>query len=249
MNAISKRVASLSIAVALGIGFMTPQMPLAKSGGENGIPGFTKELTAKQQDTLKKIWSENLAVRKSLRKALAVKRAELNEIMKSENPDKAKIESISREIGELRGKMLVEGAETHAKLAKAGLPVGEMKFRDRGGRYDKNNLAPHLNNNLTAEQKATAQKILEANAAARSEWNNSITAKRGELAELMKSPAPDRAKIEILSSEIGELRGKMLVDRIELRKELKKASLPANSFERGSKSTNMEKNKQKKRSD
>lgn len=232
------------LATVLALVFFSCQTANAR-GEEDGIPGFTKTLNARQQATLKKIWSENAAARKELRKALAAKRGELAGQMKSETPDKAKIESLSREIGELRGKMLVEGAQTHARVAKAGLPVGEMKFRDRGGKYDKNNLAPRLNPKLSAEQKTAGQKILAANAAARDKINESIIAKRGELAEIMKNPDPDAAKIESLSAEIGSLRGQLLVDRIELRQQLKKAGLPGNCLEPGAPAQKMSKRAKK----
>lgn len=230
VNNVCAGIAALCLACILA-----PAGIQARAGGDEGIPGFTKELTAKQQEVLRRIWAENASARKALRKELAAKRGELNELMKSGNPDFAKIEAVSTEIGALRGKMLVEGAATHAKVAKAGLPVGEMKFRDRGGRYDKNNLAPRLSGKLTAEEKAKGEKILAANAAARDEINGEIMAKRGELAKLMKAENPDNAKIESLSAEIGGLRGKMLVDRIKLRDQLKQAGLPANCLEPGGK--------------
>lgn len=232
LKTILQRIARLTLIAGLAVGMFAPTHAFARSGGDEGIPAFTRELSASQQAALKKIWSENAAARKELRKALAAKRAELAEIMKSGKPDKAKIEGLSREIGALRGKMLVEGAEVHARLARAGLPVGEMKLRDRGGRYDSNNLAPRLNSSLTAEQKVKARQILAGNAAARKEVAESITARRAELAELMKASPVDNAKIEAVSAEIGELRGKMLVDRVDLRSRLKKAGLPDNCLER-----------------
>lgn len=233
MKSIAKHIAILGLAVTLCCGAALPEAAFARSDGDK-MPGFTRELTARQQATVKKIWSETAATRKELRKALAGKRGELGQVMKSQTPDKSKIESISREIGELRGKLLVEGLETHARLVKANLPVAQIKFNDRGGRFDGNNMLPKLNSRLTAEQKAKGQKILDANAARRKEIQDAITAKRDELKTAMQSAEPDTARIESLSAEIGELRGKMLAERVELRDGFKKAGLPDNALERGS---------------
>ena len=44
--------------------------------------------------------------------------------MSSVSPDKGKIESLSREIGELEGKMRSDRADLRAQLDKEGLPMG-----------------------------------------------------------------------------------------------------------------------------
>lgn len=93
------------------------------NGPRGPIPGWEQELSPEQMEQAKKIFNESYAAQDSTRQALAVKRAELNAILSSANPDTAKIESLSREIGELRGKMLAARAETRAKLQQQGLPA------------------------------------------------------------------------------------------------------------------------------
>ena len=65
-------------------------------------------------------------------------RAQLDEEMASEDPDPATIERLSREIGELRGKMLAARATARSELAKNGLsadlyaPDAPRKRQSRG---------------------------------------------------------------------------------------------------------------------
>ena len=60
----------------------------------------------------------------AVRQSLITKRAELDAQMSSVSPDKGKIESLSREIGELEGKMRSDRADLRAQLDKEGLPMG-----------------------------------------------------------------------------------------------------------------------------
>lgn len=93
-------------------------------------------LTAEQQMQAKKIFDESYEKTRKIRQTLGAKRAELDALLSSQDPDKVKIEDISREIGELRGNMISDRVEVRSKLAKAGLPAdlyGTEGFEENGG--------------------------------------------------------------------------------------------------------------------
>lgn len=78
-------------------------------------------LTPEQRDRVQRIIDDNYAAMDANRDALDEKRARLAEEMANPNPDSATIERLSREIGELRGKMLAARAKIRAELAKNGV--------------------------------------------------------------------------------------------------------------------------------
>lgn len=82
--------------------------------------------------TLQKIFNDNYADMNATRQALTEKRAQLDAELASPNPDRNKIESLSREIGDLRGKMLSARAQVRAELAKKGLPANPYGPGDYG---------------------------------------------------------------------------------------------------------------------
>lgn len=83
---------------------------------------------------------------------------------------------------------------------------------------------------LTPEQMAEAQRILQQNYAGLEVTRQALAAKRAELDALLNSPAPDTGRIEELSREIGELRGKMLAARVNARNQLASEGLPPDCF-------------------
>lgn len=84
---------------------------------------------------------------------------------------------------------------------------------------------------LTTDQQAKAKKIHDETVAATSETREKLRAKRAELDAQLASPEPDKGKIESLSREIGELRGKLMAARVDLRARLAKEGIPAEAFE------------------
>lgn len=91
--------------------------------GPNGKgQSWGQQLTPQQRKQAEQIFNENFASMNETRDALAQKRQQLNMELQSENPDSAKIESLSREIGELRGKMLAARVKVRSELASEGLP-------------------------------------------------------------------------------------------------------------------------------
>lgn len=81
-----------------------------------------QRLSPQQRQQAEKIFNDNFASMEATRQALAEKRAELDDELQSDNPDTDKIEAISRQIGELRGKMLSARVKTRSQLAEQGLP-------------------------------------------------------------------------------------------------------------------------------
>lgn len=123
MNTTTIRMTTLALAAVLVLGFAG----LAQArghGGWDGGPGYNAPLSQEQENKARQIFSSHYEKTEAIRQALITKRAELQAQMVSNSPDKAKIESLSREIGELRGKMLTARTELRAQLDKEGLPMG-----------------------------------------------------------------------------------------------------------------------------
>lgn len=123
MNFISKKIAVLALACGMIFGMASMSQAAGPVGSDYGCPAYGMQLTPEQMEKARKIFTDNYAGMESTRQALAAKRAELSDQLNSTAPDRAKIESLSREIGELRGKLLSARAEVRANLAKEGLPV------------------------------------------------------------------------------------------------------------------------------
>lgn len=97
---------------------------------------------ASQEAAANKIFTDNYDFMNATRQALATKRAELDALLASPYPDADKIQSLSREIGDLRGQMLAARANMRAQLQKEGLPPDYFApeyRRDYGWGYD-----PHI---------------------------------------------------------------------------------------------------------
>ena len=83
------------------------------------LAGLTKE----QADLYRQISEKHRNAIKPVKQQMITKRAELEALMLEDNPDPAKIENLSREVGGLRGKMLSEHVKFNSELKKQGLPV------------------------------------------------------------------------------------------------------------------------------
>ncbi|MBD5607890.1 MAG: periplasmic heavy metal sensor [Desulfovibrio sp.] len=131
----SGKICGLALAALIFAG-MTGFADAAQRGNRNG-------LTPDQQRMAEEIFNENYAAMDATRRALTEKRALLDEEMASPNPDPAAIERLSREIGELRGRMLAARAKARAELVENGLSAdlyapaypGRGQSRDQGVWY------------------------------------------------------------------------------------------------------------------
>lgn len=123
MNATTIRMTTLALAAILVLGLAG--LAQARGHGDwDGGPRYNAPLSQEQEDKAQQIFSSHYEKTEAIRQALITKRAELQAQMVSNSPDKAKIESLSREIGELRGKMLAARTELRTQLDKQGLPMG-----------------------------------------------------------------------------------------------------------------------------
>lgn len=115
------RMTSLALAAMLVLGFAG----LSQARGySNGGPGYDAPLSQEQEAKAQQIFNSHYEKMDAVRQSLITKRAELDAQMSSVSPDKGKIESLSREIGELEGKMRADRADLRAQLDKEGLPMG-----------------------------------------------------------------------------------------------------------------------------
>ena len=105
--------------------------------------GNASGMSQEQRLLAQEIINRNYQAMEATRQALTEKRAQLDEEMASANPNAAAIENLSREIGELRGKMLAARAGARAELAKNGLatdayaPKAQRQPRYRDQDYDR----------------------------------------------------------------------------------------------------------------
>lgn len=83
--------------------------------------GYGPQMSQQQIDMAREIITRNYAAMEDTRQELASKRAQLDALLASPNPDGGKIEELSRDIGELRGKMLAARADVRKQLIQKGL--------------------------------------------------------------------------------------------------------------------------------
>lgn len=122
MTTFSKRITTLALAGILALGAAGAAQ--AANGRDYRPDAYAYPgLSAEQQATAQKLHAESLADTNTLRDALRAKRAELDAQLASPDPDKGKIESLSRDIGELRGKLMAARVDLRAKLAREGIPA------------------------------------------------------------------------------------------------------------------------------
>ncbi|MGE9985986.1 periplasmic heavy metal sensor [Desulfovibrio sp. SGI.169] len=122
MKKTTLRTTTLALAAMLVLGFAG----ISQARGYDdcaGGPRYNAPLSPEQREKAQSIFNSHYAKMDSVRQALITKRAELDAQMSSPSPDKGKIESLSKEIGELRGKMLAARVDLRAQLDKEGLPT------------------------------------------------------------------------------------------------------------------------------
>lgn len=129
MKKLTIRMLALAVMATAIIGF---------SGVANAAMDHTQcmqnqNLTPEQQAKMQKMHTEFLTATDATRQQLITKRAELKAQMTSPNPDTAKIEAISKELGVLEGKMRAECVKFNAQLTKEGLPACTGMGMGKGG--------------------------------------------------------------------------------------------------------------------
>lgn len=106
---------------------LTSSLALARPGGGPGAgagygpgdcPGAMARLTPEQQATFQKLHDAYAAKTAQLRADLGVKRAELNALAITQNPDQAKITDLTKQIGDIEGKLLAERTQFRIQVSK-----------------------------------------------------------------------------------------------------------------------------------
>lgn len=137
---------------------------LKEKGPGKRAPRLNDELGAEQKAAAQAILDQHMAEIGSAREALAAKNAALAEAMAAERPDAAKIERISREIGEIRGQVAVKRVELRKKFAEAGLPENTLDKRPvkgkpgKAGKASREDGAPAMKDRAPLEPAAESQK-------------------------------------------------------------------------------------------
>lgn len=91
------------------------------------------QLTDSQKEKAREIFAANREATKELRDTIKSKREELKQLMESSNPDRARIEALSTELGTLDGKMRLNRLDLRSQLEKEGLPPELAKWKDKKG--------------------------------------------------------------------------------------------------------------------
>ncbi len=138
------RVKTLGIAaLALTTLMTTSSLALARNGDGKG-PGAgygcagMVQLTPEQQAAFQKLHDAYATKTAQLRADLGVKMAELNAATVAANPDQGKIDALTKQIGEMEGKLLSERALFRQQVAKevgpaAAAGMGGYHHRGMGG--------------------------------------------------------------------------------------------------------------------
>lgn len=94
-------------------------------GNRGGGPWYgASAMTQEQQTKAQQIMSAQYEKMAPVKQQMIVKQAELQAQMISPAPDKAKIESLAKEIGALKGKMLAARSDAVTLLKNEGVPIG-----------------------------------------------------------------------------------------------------------------------------
>ena len=115
--------------VALAALALTSSLAMARPGGQGGgmgagqgdCPGYgggMAQLTPEKQAAFQKIHDAFAAKTAQMRAELGVKMAELNTLAVAPTPDQGKIEALTKQIGELKGKLLAERTQFRIQVAK-----------------------------------------------------------------------------------------------------------------------------------
>lgn len=83
-------------------------------------------LTADQQAAAQKIYTQHYQATEKTRQQLYAKTSELNALLYGQKTDDKRIQTLSKEVSDLRGKLFEDGVQMRRQLIKAGVPVMGM---------------------------------------------------------------------------------------------------------------------------
>lgn len=131
-----------TLALSASLAMARPGGPAGVRGGGNGPAdcpgyggGFMTQLTPEKQAAFQKLHDDYAAKTAQLRADLGVKRAELNALAVAQNPDQTKIDALTKEIGDMQGKLLSARTAFRIQVTKEIGPMGygPMGWGGRGG--------------------------------------------------------------------------------------------------------------------
>ncbi|NCD25009.1 MAG: periplasmic heavy metal sensor [Deltaproteobacteria bacterium] len=132
----NRKTMTLALALALIVTFTG----LANAQG-HGMRGHGARgcgmgaLTPEQQAVMQKFHAEHTAATAELRQQVFVKESELNAQLYAEKPDEARINALTKDIGELRAKLYADHVALRKQLAGTGImPMGGSGCGMMGGK-------------------------------------------------------------------------------------------------------------------
>ena len=124
MRSKTLRIALVTLATVA----LTSSLAMARPGGQGGMGGGQgdcpgagggmTQLTPEKQAAFQKIHDAFAAKTAQMRAELGVKMAELNALAVAPTPDQAKIDALTKQIGEIKGKLLSERTQFRIQVAK-----------------------------------------------------------------------------------------------------------------------------------
>jgi len=139
---------SLSLALALVAVLSLSAMAYAygpgmgAGNGRGGCGGYAQNMTPEQQEQFDALHKDFIAKTEPLRQEIYAKHMELEALLAAVKTDKAKVDSVTKELVELKGKMFTARTEFREKLAELGIHDfgrGGRGFCGRGGMGFKGN--------------------------------------------------------------------------------------------------------------
>ncbi len=103
-------------------------------------------LSAEQQAAAQKIHAEHYAATAPLQQQLYARQAELDAQIYAQGGDDKKVQSLTREVGDIRAKLYAAQVDLRRALAKAGIPatgMGGMGCGMMGGGMTSGGMGPH----------------------------------------------------------------------------------------------------------
>lgn len=110
-------LATLALTSSLALARHGDGMGGGQGGGMGNCGGMT-QLTPEKQAAFQKIHDAYAAKTAQMRADLGVKMAELNALSVGQTPDQAKIDAVTKQIGELQAKLLSERTQFRIQVSK-----------------------------------------------------------------------------------------------------------------------------------
>lgn len=112
------------IATFLTLAFITAFAGFASAQGQ-GMMGGMGNMSPEKHATMQKLHADFDAATADLNKQLFAKESELNAALYADKPDEKKIDTLTKEIGDLNAKIYAERVKMHKAMAKEGIVPGK----------------------------------------------------------------------------------------------------------------------------